>query len=189
SGEEKKLYGMSSENVEITFNGEGRLQSGEARVVFPTEVQELIDENQSIKVNVTLTSLDTVNSIAVINKDKTGFTVKELKNGKSDATFDWFVVAKRKIIDDILVDNSNDEIIEEIPTTTSDDTTPEIIVEPTVTEELTTTTFENVSPEVIEEPVVIPEPVVETAPEVTIVPPTIEEPAPASETPTETPSI
>ena len=59
----------------------------------------MIDETQVIKVNVTLTSLETNNNIAVINKDKDGFTAKELNSGLSNATFDWFVVAKRKIAD------------------------------------------------------------------------------------------
>ena len=42
--EEKKLYGMASENIEITINGEGRLQNGEARIVFSEDIQAMLDE-------------------------------------------------------------------------------------------------------------------------------------------------
>ena len=172
AGTEKKLYSVASENAELNLSGEGKLQNGEARVVFTDEVQEIVDDTQTIKVNVTLTSIDTTNGVAVINKDKTGFTVKELNSGVSNATFDWFVVAKRKTSDTgIAVDETAPEdtgvSVSVPPETTIPTDTPIVPTEtPIVPEEIPT------------EPAVIPE----TEPEVT---PPAEEPVVPAETPTE----
>jgi hypothetical protein len=96
---DKNIYGMGSESAEITISGTGTLQMGEIIITFNTSTQEIIDESQPIKVNVTLTSLEALSGIAVIEKSAQGFKVKELNNGISSSTFDWIVIAKRKMLD------------------------------------------------------------------------------------------
>ncbi|MCX6781902.1 MAG: hypothetical protein NTW66_02185, partial [Candidatus Magasanikbacteria bacterium] len=94
---DKNIYGMASESAEITISGTGTLQMGEVLITFATDTQEIIDESAPLKVNVTLTSID-AKGVAVIEKTVQGFKVKELDGGSSNATFDWMVIAKRKIL-------------------------------------------------------------------------------------------
>jgi hypothetical protein len=123
---DKNIYGMSSESAEITISGTGTLQMGEVVITFATSTQEIIDESQSIKVNVTLTSLEALSGIAVIEKSAQGFKVKELNNGTSSSTFDWIVIAKRKMLDlEVETPPIESAPVETIPTeTTPVDTTP-----------------------------------------------------------------
>jgi hypothetical protein len=107
---DKNLYGMVSESIEITLSGSDQLTSGEATITFAPDIQEMMDENEVIKVSVTLTSID-AKGVAVISKSAQGFTVKELNNGKSNATFDWIVIAKRRAI--TIESSSESEIIED----------------------------------------------------------------------------
>ncbi|MFA5127371.1 MAG: hypothetical protein WC457_00005, partial [Patescibacteria group bacterium] len=116
---DKNIYGMTSENAEITLSGTGTLQMGEVVITFATGTQEIIDETSPIKVNVTLTSLD-ANGIAVIEKSAQGFKVKELGGGTSNATFDWMVIAKRKIQTD--ANDTNADTNETNATTTTETT-------------------------------------------------------------------
>jgi len=106
---DKYMYGMVSESAEVTLSGTGTLQMGEAVIVFATNTQEIIDELMPINVSVTLTSIE-AKGVAVVEKSTAGFTVKELDNGESNATFDWIVIAKRKAI---TIESSSDmEIID-----------------------------------------------------------------------------
>ncbi|MCX6781608.1 MAG: hypothetical protein NTW66_00575 [Candidatus Magasanikbacteria bacterium] len=94
---EKSVYGLSSESAELQLSGSAALVNGEARVIFATDTQEIIDESAVIKVIPALTSGE-CNGIFVSEKSAQGFTIKELNSGTSAATFDWIVVAKRKMI-------------------------------------------------------------------------------------------
>ncbi len=127
-GTEKNIYGMTSESAEITLSGSAELINGEAIINFATDTQWLIDETQEIKVIPALTSGD-CNGIFVSEKSSAGFTIKELNSGTSASTFDWLVIAKRKI-------NIQDEIIyEPTPTPPIDDTptTTPLVDSPTTT--------------------------------------------------------
>src|SRR3989338_7723968 len=94
---EKRLYSLSSGvGKEIIFSSSSQLKAGIQKIEFALIDQEIIDQNESIKVTVTLTS-EAQNGIYVIEKSYQGFTVKEMNNGASDATFDWMVIAKRKL--------------------------------------------------------------------------------------------
>lgn len=88
------LYALQSKQTEYVFSGEGQLQDGEATITFDRLTQELIDPDEPMKVSVTLT--DSANGIYVSDKTISGFTVRELANGSSNATFDWVVIATRK---------------------------------------------------------------------------------------------
>jgi hypothetical protein len=90
------------------------LISGEVRITFEPETQEIIDPNVVLKINITLTSGE-AGGIYVSEKSASGFVVKELNNGHSNATFDWMVVAKRK---------NNDAIPTPTPTPSSPVSSP-----------------------------------------------------------------
>ncbi|MFA5166889.1 MAG: hypothetical protein WC449_06390, partial [Candidatus Paceibacterota bacterium] len=92
---EKEMYAMQSPVSEFVFSSSSQLIAGEARIEFEQTVREIIDPNQPLKVNITLTSGE-AKGIYVSEKNTLGFIVKELSNGNSNATFDWMVVAKRK---------------------------------------------------------------------------------------------
>ncbi|MCB9798820.1 hypothetical protein H6758_03790 [Candidatus Nomurabacteria bacterium] len=129
----KELYAIQSGNTEYVFSGTGQLESGSARVDFGEVTQELIDGNKPMKVSVTLTS--EANGIFVESKNATGFTVKELQNGSSSATFDWVVIAQRKVIDsdnthsDEGVQEAQQERLEEQPEEQPEEQQPEVVEE------------------------------------------------------------
>lgn len=146
----KELYALQSESTEYVFSGNGTLEAGQTRIEFDAITQELIDKDQPIKVSVTLTS--EANGIFVESKDGAGFTVKELQSGSSNATFDWVVIAQRKL------DGDADESSEEIPEPEEEETLEESSVpkepaqqeeEPEIVEELPEENAEE--PEAIEE--------------------------------------
>ncbi len=92
---DKDMYAVQSPNSEFVFSSSSQMVSGEVKVVFDQYVQEVIDQQQPIKINITLTSGE-AKGIYVSEKTAQGFTVKELNGGNSNATFDWMVVASRK---------------------------------------------------------------------------------------------
>lgn len=94
-GERKSFYALQSEDTEIVLSGSAELDNGYARVTFSPEMRAIIDPDVDMKISVTLTS----NAKGVFVQDKTsaGFTVKEVRNGDSDASFDWVVIAQRKL--------------------------------------------------------------------------------------------
>lgn len=156
-GNTKEMFAMQSPYSEFVFSSSSELINGEAIINFDSNTCELIDENQPLKVNITLTG--ECGGIFVKEKTATGFVVKELNGGTSTSTFDWMVIAKRKIV------TTTSEFIPEIPAEESpvveSTTTPEVPVEPVVEESTTT-------------PEIIPEPPIEestTTPEITPEPP------------------
>jgi len=95
-GNTKEMFAMQSPYSEFVFSSSSQLVNGEAIINFDTSTCELIDETQSLKVNITLTG--ECGGIFVKEKTATGFVVRELNNGTSTSTFDWMVIAKRKIV-------------------------------------------------------------------------------------------
>ncbi|MBI4992556.1 MAG: hypothetical protein HZC26_00220 [Candidatus Magasanikbacteria bacterium] len=126
---DKMLYGLQSgQDKEVVFSGSSQLENGVKKIELPAIDKEIVDLDALIKVSVTLTG--EANGVFVTEKSYEGFTVKELNNGASNATFDWMVIAKRRAT----VDSSN---IEEPPMEV-----PETPVE------LVTEVVENIIPEV-----------------------------------------
>ncbi len=107
NNQEKTFYSLQSENLEYVFSGSSQLINGEKRIEFSLNDQAMIDSNYPLKISVTLTS--EANGIYITNKDQTGFTVKELNNGHSSASFDWLVIATRKNSLNINYQNSNQD--------------------------------------------------------------------------------
>jgi hypothetical protein len=93
---EKDFYGMVSPDSELVFSGSGALVSGTAEVKFSEDVASIIDDTQPVKVNITLTS-GGVGGVYVETKDAKGFRVRELQTAGGNATFDWMVIAKRRL--------------------------------------------------------------------------------------------
>jgi len=119
----KEIYGLTSENIEITLSGNAQLQNGEAMIVFATSTSEIIDDSQPMKVSITLTADEPVITF-VKEKSARGFTVKQTGNGMSNATFDWIVIAKRKFVDPFVEEITNEETIAQ--TSFSEETPPPI---------------------------------------------------------------
>ncbi len=92
---EKTLYSVNSYSDELIISGSDKLTSGEARINFDQATREIINSDETLKVNVTLTSGEAT-GIYVKEKNEQGFVVKETGAGQSNATFDWVVIAKRK---------------------------------------------------------------------------------------------
>lgn len=91
----RELYCVESPEIWFTEVGSGKLINGRAHIELDPLFLETvtIDENNPMKVIITLT--DEANGV-YIKKGKTGFDVIELNGGKSNATFDYIVYAKRK---------------------------------------------------------------------------------------------
>lgn len=98
---ETKAYGKrslySDESAEVYFfdRGKGRLNNGEATIDLDPVFLEtvIIDDEHPMLVQITLT--DDCDGVYV-KEHQTSFTVKELRGGKSNATFNWEVAAKRR---------------------------------------------------------------------------------------------
>jgi hypothetical protein len=88
---------FAPEAPEIVFQdyGIGKLTNGYARInIDPILKGSLfVDENHPLKVFVTLEG--DCNGVYVTEKSIDGFTVKELKNGTSNVSFSWQIVANR----------------------------------------------------------------------------------------------
>ena len=88
----------SEEATEVYFfdRGQAQLINGEAIIQLDPIFREAvtIEDNNPIIVQITLTA--DCNGVFVTNKTQHSFTVKELMNGNSSATFDWEVCAKRR---------------------------------------------------------------------------------------------
>jgi hypothetical protein len=107
---ERKLYADESAEVYFFDRGGGQLVSGVAVIALdPVWLETVtIDADHPMRVQVTLTG--DCNGVYVAEKTIAGpstgsgqasFTVRELRGGTSNATFDWEVAAKRKGYEDV----------------------------------------------------------------------------------------
>ncbi len=98
---QRGLY--TDESAELYFfdRGGGQLVNGVAVITLdPIWLETVtIDADHPMRVQVTLTG--DCNGVYVSEKTATGFTVRELRGGASNATFDWEVAAKRKGYEDV----------------------------------------------------------------------------------------
>lgn len=95
----RAIYTVESPEVWVEDYGSAQLSKGEARVALDPLFLEAvtIDEGHPFKVFIQLTA--EANPVFVIKAD-THFIVKETQGGRSDATFDYRVVAKRRGFED-----------------------------------------------------------------------------------------
>lgn len=101
------IYATQSPEPWVEDFGEGKLKNGYVRInLDPVYLQTVaVDAGHPFHVFVTPTGTASLNGLRVI-KDATGFRVQELNDGKSNAAFDWRIVAKRKDLADRRLDIS-----------------------------------------------------------------------------------
>ncbi|WP_299683756.1 hypothetical protein [uncultured Dokdonia sp.] len=88
---------FAPEAPEIVFQdyGIGQLVNGEARITLDAILKKSLYINDAHPLKVYVTLEGECNGVYVTNKSIDGFTVKELKNGTSNAAFSWQIVANR----------------------------------------------------------------------------------------------
>jgi hypothetical protein len=97
---QRKLYADESAEVYFFDRGGGQLVNGVVVIALdPVWLETVtIDADHPMRVQITLTG--DCNGVYISEKTATGFTVRELRGGVSNATFDWEVAAKRKGYED-----------------------------------------------------------------------------------------
>jgi hypothetical protein len=81
---------------EIHLSGTAQLSSGTATVTLHPDAAGVVFHGDEAPFRVLLTPTAACNGLAVTRKDQGAFVVQELADGRSDATFDWFLVAHRR---------------------------------------------------------------------------------------------
>jgi hypothetical protein len=84
-----------SVEAEVQASGSAKLTKGKATVQFEADVMDMILHNAEHTYRVLLTATGQCNGLAVVNKSGDSFIVEELNNGTSDASFDWFIIARK----------------------------------------------------------------------------------------------
>lgn len=95
NGNKKIMFAPEAPEVLFEDYGTGRLVDGIAEIkIDPILAKNIhVDSKRPLKVFIQLEG--DCNGVFVTNKSKTGFTVKELQNGKSNVDFSWHIVANR----------------------------------------------------------------------------------------------
>jgi len=89
------LYTMESPEVWFEDFGSAQLNNGRAHIELDPLFLETVTINDTHPMKVFITLNDECNGVYV-KKGRTGFDVIELNNGRSNASFDYRIVAKRK---------------------------------------------------------------------------------------------
>ena len=90
----KSGFSLTSTDMDIVARGSASLTDGRAMITFDKTYEKAFSNDVPLTVIVTPTS--ECNGILVIDKSASGFTAKELLNGKSNATFDWIAIGRIK---------------------------------------------------------------------------------------------
>ena len=93
---EKKFYPTYNGDPTIMLTGSGELVNGEARIIFDPALTEIISADIPIKVSVTMTS-EGAQGVYVAEKSVGDILVREINSGKGGASFDYMIVAMRKM--------------------------------------------------------------------------------------------
>ncbi|HKX86547.1 MAG TPA: hypothetical protein VJL37_07735 [Flavobacterium sp.] len=95
NGNKKIMFAPEAPEVLFEDYGTGKLVDGIAEIkIDPILAKNIhVDSKRPLKVFIQLEG--DCNGVFVTNKSKTGFTVKELQNGKSNVEFSWHIVANR----------------------------------------------------------------------------------------------
>jgi hypothetical protein len=80
---------------ELHLSGSGRLAEGRAEIAWDLglDLADLVHHTADAPYRVLLTPTAQCNGLAVTHKADGSFTVEELGAGRSDATFDWLLIA------------------------------------------------------------------------------------------------
>ncbi|MBL8879464.1 MAG: hypothetical protein JNG88_10125 [Phycisphaerales bacterium] len=92
-----KMY--AEESTEVLFNdhGRGQLQNGFAHIDLDAEFLQTVTISDEHPMSVFVQLEGDCNGVFVTNKTSTGFDVRELQNGRSDAPFTYRVIANRRL--------------------------------------------------------------------------------------------
>ncbi len=93
-GEDISAAAMLSPDANIVISGTSELKGGNASIVFDEAFKDMI--SQEIPINVIATPTSECNGIFVSGVTKEGFAVKELSSGRSNASFNWIAIGRRK---------------------------------------------------------------------------------------------
>jgi hypothetical protein len=95
NGNKRVLF--SPEAPEILFEdyGTGNLVNGVAHISLDPLLSSIIHVSEDHPLKVFIQLEGDCNGVYVTNKSKSGFTVKELRNGNSNVSFSWHIVANR----------------------------------------------------------------------------------------------
>jgi hypothetical protein len=85
------VYSVTSTEATVYSKGNAKLNNGEVYIAFDAQYKSLLGENPVVTVSPTANC----NGLYISSIDKNGFTVKELMNGVSSATFAWIAVGNR----------------------------------------------------------------------------------------------
>ncbi len=90
--EDNTGFSLTSSDMELVASGSASLVDGKASITFESAFQNAISKDVVLKVIVTPTAY--CNGVYVSDKSTSGFTVAELAEGKSNATFDWIAIGR-----------------------------------------------------------------------------------------------
>ncbi|MFH1193639.1 MAG: hypothetical protein V1661_01445, partial [bacterium] len=96
SAGEKDAYPVYNLDPTIMLTGSGQISNGEARIIFDPALSGVMDPSESIKVSVTMTS-EGAQGIFVAEKSIGDILVREINAGHGGASFDYIIIAKRKM--------------------------------------------------------------------------------------------
>jgi hypothetical protein len=97
-----ELYAMESPELWFEDFGSGQLRGGVGEVAL--EPTFALSVNTGTDYHVFLTPNGDCEGLYVAQKTATGFQVRELRGGKSNITFDYRIVAKRRGYEDVRMD-------------------------------------------------------------------------------------
>ena len=92
-GDDAYYFMTEAQTVDLTKSGEGKLVNGIAKIDFGYPFNESISDKVPVRVLVTPTS--ECADILVTEKSTNGFTAINSDNCPKNATFDWYVIARR----------------------------------------------------------------------------------------------
>jgi hypothetical protein len=92
----RSLYAVEAAEVYFVDHGRSQLVNGQVNVQLDPIFLETVTINENYPMIVQITPTADCKGVFVLNQSSNGFTVKELMQGTSNATFNWEVTAKRK---------------------------------------------------------------------------------------------
>jgi hypothetical protein len=88
-------YASTSPNPTAYDKGTAQMSEGEVRISFDANYAKMLGEAPAV----TITPMGQCNGVYIVSVDKTGFTVKELNDGHSNAQISWIAVGNRADVD------------------------------------------------------------------------------------------
>lgn len=113
NGDKQATFASTSLSIDVQSKGIGQLSNGYSRIDFDKDFSAILDDNKPIIV--TITPYGESNGVHIVSIDKTGFVIKENKNGQSNVRFNWIAIAEKanktsKVPQEILSKDFDDNI-------------------------------------------------------------------------------